>query len=167
MSDTALRIGQGYDVHRLVPERALILGGVRIPFEYGLDGHSDADALAHAVADALLGALALGDIGKHFPPSDERWRGADSIGLLSHVVKLLTERNARVVNVDTTIIAQKPKIAPHVPQMRERLADAMGITIDHVSVKATTPEEMGAFGRCEGIAAQAIALVEVADAIGL
>lgn len=161
MSGTALRIGQGYDVHRLVPGRPLILGGVRIPFEMGLDGHSDADALAHAVTDALLGALALGDIGKHFPPSDPQWRGADSIGLLSHVIKLLRERGAHVINVDTTIIAQKPKIAPHVPQMRERLANTLGVSVDRVSVKATTPEEMGAFGRCEGIAAQAIALVEV------
>ena len=156
---TSLRIGQGYDVHRLVADRALILGGVEIPHSMGLDGHSDADALTHAIADALLGALAMGDIGIHFPPDDDRWKGADSIELLRHVVELLHERGAQVVNVDSTIIAQAPKIAPHSVAMRERLADAMGVEVDRVSVKATTPESMGAFGRQEGIAVHAVALV--------
>jgi 2-C-methyl-D-erythritol 2,4-cyclodiphosphate synthase len=157
--DTELRIGQGYDVHRLVEGRKLILGGVEIPYDMGLDGHSDADALTHAIADALLGSLAMGDIGVHFPPTDDRWKDADSIELLRHVVELLRKRGARVVNVDSTVIAQAPKIAPYAQLMRERLCATMGVKLDCVSVKATTPEMMGAFGRREGIAAQAVALV--------
>ena len=154
------RIGQGSDVHRLVEGRPLVLGGVRIPSLVGLDGHSDADALAHAVADALLGSLALGDIGKHFPPTDNRWKDADSIELLRMVAQMLHERHVEVVNVDSTIIAQAPRIAPHVPAMKSRLAHALAIPEDCVSIKATTPEEMGAFGRREGIAAQAVVLVK-------
>ena len=156
-----LRIGQGYDVHRLKEGRRLVIGGVDIPFELGLDGHSDSDVLTHAIMDALLGSLALGDIGHHFPDTDPRFKGADSVALLRHVVSLLAERKARVVNVDTTVVAEAPKLAPHIAAMRECLADAMGVTPGDVSIKATTAERMGAFGRREGIAAQAVALVEV------
>jgi 2-C-methyl-D-erythritol 2,4-cyclodiphosphate synthase len=158
------RIGQGYDVHRLVAGRPLVLGGVRIPSPVGLDGHSDADALAHAIADALLGSLSLGDIGVHFPPSDSQWKGADSIELLRTVVAMLRDRSAEVVNVDSTIIAQAPRLAPHVSAMKTRLAEALCVPEDCVSIKATTPEEMGAFGRKEGIAAQAVVLVRLTGA---
>jgi 2-C-methyl-D-erythritol 2,4-cyclodiphosphate synthase len=154
------RVGIGYDVHRLVEGRPLILGGVRIEFERGLQGHSDADALSHAVIDALLGAAALGDIGQHFPDTDERWRGADSMALLEHARALLAERGYRVVNVDTIVVAEAPRMKPHVPAMRERLARALAVEVDCVSVKATTEEGLGPVGRREAIAARAVALIE-------
>ena len=155
-----MRIGHGYDVHRLVEGRALILGGVNIPFEKGLLGHSDADVLTHALMDALLGAAALGDIGQHFPDTDPRYEGADSLKLLRHVAALLAEHGYRVGNVDCTILAQRPKLAPFIPQMRERLALAMGVELDRVSVKATTEEHLGFTGAGLGIAAHAVALLE-------
>ena len=158
-----LRIGQGYDIHRLVAGRRLVLGGVEIPSPVGLDGHSDADALVHAIMDALLGALALGDIGLHFPNTDPRYAGADSLDLLRRVATILSDRGARTVNVDTTVIAQAPKLSPHFTVMRERISAALGIAPDSVSIKATTPENLGALGRREGIAALAIALVEIVD----
>ena len=155
-----MRIGHGYDVHRLVEGRELILGGVNIPFEKGLLGHSDADVLTHAVMDALLGAAALGDIGVHFPDSDPAYKGADSLALAREVEKLLHARNYRIGNVDATILAQAPKLAPHIPQMRENLALALGIPTDAVSVKATTEEGLGFTGSGEGIAAHAVCLIE-------
>lgn len=154
-----IRIGQGYDVHRLVEGRRLILGGVDIPHAKGLDGHSDADVLAHAIADALLGAAALGDIGKHFPDTDPAYKGADSLKLLARVTKILGENGFAVSNVDSTVIAQAPKLAPHIEKMRENLAAAMGLPVDRVSVKATTEEKLGFSGRGEGISAQAICLI--------
>lgn len=155
-----MRIGHGYDVHRLVPGRACIIGGVRIPHETGLDGHSDADVLTHAVMDALLGAAALGDIGKWFPDTDARYRGADSVALLRETVGLLRERGWRVGNVDATILAQAPKMAPHITAMRENLAAAMAVETDAVSVKATTEEGLGFTGQKQGIAAHAVCLIE-------
>ena len=155
-----MRIGHGYDVHRLVEGRKLILGGVEIPFQKGLLGHSDADVLTHAVMDALLGALALGDIGKHFPDSDPAYKGADSLMLAREVAKLLLAQNYRIGNVDATVLAQAPKLAPHIPQMRENLALALGIPTDAVSVKATTEEGLGFTGTGEGIAAHAVCLLE-------
>lgn len=155
-----MRIGHGYDVHRLVEGRRLILGGVEIPFEKGLLGHSDADVLAHAIMDALLGAAALGDIGKLFPDSDPVYEGADSLKLLERVVEVLKENGYTVGNVDATVLAQRPKLAPHIPQMRERLARAMGTDMGRVSVKATTEEGLGFTGAGEGIAAHAVALIE-------
>ena len=155
-----MRIGHGYDVHRLLEGRKLILGGVNIPYEKGLLGHSDADVLTHAVMDALLGAAALGDIGKHFPDSDPAYKGADSLALAREVAKLLKAKNYRVGNVDATILAQAPKLAPHIPQMRENLALALGIPTDAVSVKATTEEGLGFTGTGEGIAAHAVCLIE-------
>lgn len=155
-----MRIGHGYDVHRLVEGRKLILGGVEIPFEKGLLGHSDADVLTHAVMDALLGAAALGDIGGHFPDSDETYRGADSLALLRRVCELLREAGYAVVNTDATVIAQAPKLAAHIPHMRRNLAQAMGIAPENVSVKATTEERLGFTGAGEGMAAQAVALLE-------
>ena len=155
-----MRIGHGYDVHRLAPERKLILGGVEISFETGLLGHSDADVLAHAVMDALLGAAALGDIGKLFPDSDPAFEGADSLVLLRRVAGLLAERGYRIGNVDATVLAQRPRLSPHIPAMRERLAGAMGIPAERVSVKATTEEGLGFTGAGEGIAAHAVALIE-------
>jgi 2-C-methyl-D-erythritol 2,4-cyclodiphosphate synthase len=154
------RVGIGYDVHRLVPGRRLVLGGVEIPNDLGLDGHSDADAALHALCDALLGAAALGDIGQHFPPSDERWRGADSLDLLRRVRALLAEAGYRPGNVDVTIVAERPKIAPHAQLMRERIADALQLKPADVSVKATTNEHLGFVGRAEGIAAIATAIIE-------
>ena len=154
-----MRIGHGYDVHRLVPERKLILGGVEVPFEKGLLGHSDADVLAHAVMDALLGAAALGDIGKLFPDNDPAYAGADSLVLLRRVTDTLTENGYTVGNVDATVLAQRPKLAPHIPLMRERLAAAMGVDPGRVSVKATTEEGLGFTGAGEGIAAHAVALI--------
>ena len=155
-----MRIGHGYDVHRLVPGRKLILGGVEIPYEKGLLGHSDADVLTHALMDALLGAAALGDIGKLFPDKDPRYEGADSIELLKQVISLLQEKGYRVGNTDCTVIAQRPKLAPFIPAMRARLSDAMGVEAERVSVKATTEEGLGFSGEGLGIAAQAVALLE-------
>ena len=157
---TKLRVGHGYDVHRLVEGRALILGGVTVPFDRGLLGHSDADVLTHAVMDALLGAAALGDIGKLFPDSDAAYAGADSIALLERVTALLREYGWQVGNVDATVVAQAPKLAPYVPDMRRRLAEAMGLDVDCVSVKATTEERLGFTGSGEGMAAHAVALIE-------
>lgn len=150
------RVGSGYDVHRLTQNRKLILCGVEVPYELGLDGHSDADVAVHALMDALLGAAALGDIGKHFPDTDERFKGADSMKLLEHVLALLKERCWRVNNADVTIIAQKPKLAGYIPAMRDNLAKAMGLEADAVNVKATTTEKLGFTGRGEGIAAEAV-----------
>ena len=157
---TKLRVGHGYDVHRLVEGRALILGGVTVPFDRGLLGHSDADVLTHAVMDALLGAAALGDIGKLFPDSDAAYAGADSIALLERVTALLREHGWQVGNVDATVVAQAPRLAPYVPEMRRRLAKAMGLDVDCVSVKATTEERLGFTGSGEGMAAHAVALIE-------
>lgn len=155
-----MRIGHGYDVHRLAPERKLILGGVELLFEKGLLGHSDADVLTHAVMDALLGAAALGDIGQLFPDNDPAYEGADSLVLLGWVTEVLAEHCYRIGNVDATVLAQRPKLAPHIPAMREKLAKAMGISVDQVSVKATTEEGLGFTGTGEGIAAHAVALIE-------
>ena len=157
---TKLRVGHGYDVHRLVEGRALILGGVTVPFDRGLLGHSDADVLTHAVMDALLGAAALGDIGQLFPDSDAAYAGADSIVLLERVTALLREHGWQVGNVDATVVAQTPKLAPYIPDMRRRLAEAMGLDVDCVSVKATTEERLGFTGSGEGMAAHAVALIE-------
>lgn len=159
-----MRIGQGYDVHRLVEGRKLIIGGVDIPYEKGLLGHSDADVLLHAVMDALLGAAALGDIGQHFPDSDERYKGISSIALLKEVGKILQENGYMIENIDSTVIAQRPKLLPYRPQMAENIAAALGIEKEQVSVKATTEEGLGFTGTGEGISAQAIALLSsVAD----
>ena len=155
-----MRIGHGYDVHRLVEGRSLILGGVRIPFEKGLDGHSDADVLTHAVMDALLGAAAMGDIGKLFPDTDDRYLGADSIALLREVDRRLTETGYRLGNLDVTVIAQRPKLAPYINQMRQNLAAALRTELQNVSVKATTEEHLGFIGSGEGIAAHAVCLLE-------
>lgn len=155
-----MRIGHGYDVHRLVENRALILGGVNIPYEKGLLGHSDADVLTHALMDALLGAAALGDIGKLFPDNDDRFLGSDSIELLKRVCEVLRENSYKVSNVDCTVIAQRPKLAPFIPQMREIIASAMGVELSQVSVKATTEEKLGFTGEGLGIAAHAVALIE-------
>ena len=155
-----MRIGHGYDVHRLVEGRKLILGGVEIPFEKGLDGHSDADVLVHAVMDALLGAAALGDIVKLFPDSDERYLGADSIGLLKTVRTVLEEDGWKLSNLDATVIAQRPKLAPYIDTMRKRIADALETDAENVSVKATTEERLGFTGSGEGIAAHAVCLIE-------
>lgn len=155
-----MRIGTGYDVHRLVEDRKLILGGVEIPYEKGLLGHSDADVLVHAVMDALLGAAALGDIGGHFPDSDPRYEGADSLALLREVCRILREAGFEPGNVDATIVAQAPKLAPHIPAMRRNIAAAMGLDTSCVSVKATTEERLGFTGEGLGIAAQAVALID-------
>lgn len=155
-----LRIGHGYDVHRLTEGRALILGGVKIPYEKGLQGHSDADVLAHALMDALLGAAAMGDIGKLFPDSDDAYLGADSMELLSKVCEAIDGRGYSVSNVDCTVIAQRPKLAPYIDAMRTRLATVMGIDTDCISVKATTEEKLGFTGEGLGISAHAVALIE-------
>ncbi len=154
-----IRIGQGYDVHRLTEGRPLIIGGVRIDYPRGLDGHSDADVLAHAITDALFGSLALGDIGSHFPDTDDRYLGADSMELLAEAGRILKSQGFSVVNIDSTIIAQKPKMAPHIDSMRENIARALRIDSSAVSVKAKTEEGLGFTGRQEGIAAQAVCLV--------
>ena len=155
-----MRIGHGYDVHRLVEDRKLILGGVEVPYEKGLLGHSDADVLAHAVMDAVLGAAALGDIGKHFPDTDPEYSGADSLKLARRVSEILKENGWRVENIDSTILCQRPKLAPYIPAMREKLAEAFGLPVDAVSVKATTEEHLGFTGEGLGIAAHAVALIE-------
>ena len=155
-----MRIGHGYDVHRMVENRDLILGGVKIPYEKGLLGHSDADVLTHAIMDALLGAAALGDIGMHFPDTDPAYKGADSLKLLSHVMQLLAQKGWMVGNIDATIIAQKPKLAPHIPLMKENLTKCMQIDADCVNLKATTEEHLGFTGRGEGIAAHAVCLLK-------
>ena len=155
-----MRIGQGYDVHRLVSGRDLILGGVKIEHTLGLLGHSDADVLLHAISDALLGAAALGDVGKHFPDKDPAYLGADSLKLLAAVGNMLTENGYRIVNIDSTVIAEEPKLARHIPAMRKNIADALGMEMSFVSVKATTDEKLGFTGTREGIAAQAICLIE-------
>lgn len=154
-----MRIGHGYDVHRLTPGRKLILGGVLIPYEKGLLGHSDADVLAHAISDALLGALALGDIGKWFPDTDERYEGADSLVLLGQVAAMLAERGWQIGNIDATILAQRPKLRGYIDTMRENLAKACGVSPDQVSVKATTEEGLGFTGKGDGIAAHAVCLL--------
>ena len=155
-----IRIGHGYDVHRFAENRKLILGGVEIPYEYGLLGHSDADVLAHAVMDALLGAAALGDIGQHFPDTDEMYRGADSMVLLREVCRLLAENGCSINNIDATVIAQKPKLKDYIFNMRETLAKNCGISVWQVSVKATTEEGLGFTGRLEGISAHAVCLID-------
>jgi len=155
-----MRIGHGYDVHRLVPGRKCIIGGVDIPYKTGLLGHSDADVLTHAVMDALLGAMALGDIGKLFPDTDEKYAGADSIILLSEVAKLMNKNGYALVNLDATVIAQAPKLAPYINEMRERLASALECEISSVSVKATTEEGLGFTGAHEGIAAHCVCLIK-------
>ncbi len=155
-----MRIGQGFDVHALVPERKLIIGGVDIPFHLGLLGHSDADVLLHAICDALLGACALGDIGRHFPDTDARYQGIDSRELLRHVLRLVTEAGYRIVNLDATIIAQAPKMAPHIPMMMAHIAQDLALDTTAINIKATTTEHLGFTGRGEGIAAQAICLLE-------
>ena len=151
-----MRVGMGYDVHRLVPDRDLIIGGVKIPYEKGLLGHSDADVMLHAVMDALLGAAALGDIGKHFPDTDEKYNGVSSLKLLEHVGKLLDENNYIIENIDATIIAQKPKMRPYIDEMRKNIADVLKLNINQVNVKATTEEGLGFTGSGEGISSQAI-----------
>jgi 2-C-methyl-D-erythritol 2,4-cyclodiphosphate synthase len=156
-----IRCGIGYDVHRLAEGRKLILGGVEIAHSRGLEGHSDADVLSHAIADALLGAIGAGDIGQHFPNTDESLRGISSIEILKRVIKLLTEKSTRVVNIDATVLAEEPKLAPHIAAMQKTIADAIGTPDSNVSVKATTNEKLGAIGRSEGIAAIAIATVEL------
>ena len=154
-----MRVGIGYDVHRIVPNRVLVLGGVRFESDWGLDGHSDADVALHALCDALLGAAALGDIGKHFPPSDEKWRGADSLDLLRQVSELIASRGFSCGNADITIVAERPKIGPRVEEMRARIAGALNVEADTISVKATTNEQIGFIGRGEGIAAIAVATI--------
>ena len=154
-----MRIGHGYDVHRLTEGRDLILGGVKIPYKHGLLGHSDADVLLHAVMDAVLGAMAEGDIGKHFPDTDPAYKGADSLALTREVSELMHRRGYTLGNVDATVIAQAPKLAPHIPEMRQNIADAFGAPLDAVNVKATTEEHLGFTGSGEGIAAHAVCLL--------
>ncbi|MCR5826527.1 MAG: 2-C-methyl-D-erythritol 2,4-cyclodiphosphate synthase [Oscillospiraceae bacterium] len=157
---THLRIGHGYDVHRLTEGRRLILGGVQIPFELGLDGHSDADVLLHAIMDALLGAAAMGDIGQHFPDTDPAYKGVSSMVLLRSVGGLLRHAGFEVVNVDATVLAQAPRLSPFIEEMRRRIAEALGLDVSRVSVKATTEEHLGFTGSLQGIAAHAVALIE-------
>ena len=157
-----MRIGHGYDVHRLVEGRKCIIGGVDIPHEKGLLGHSDADVLLHAIMDAVLGAMAAGDIGKLFPDSDAAYKGADSLVLTRRVAEVMAQRGYRLGNIDATVIAQAPKLAPHIPAMRERIAEAFGVEVDRVSIKATTEERLGFTGSGEGIAAHAVCLLEEA-----
>ncbi len=155
-----MRIGHGYDVHRTDPTREMFIGGVKIDCGFGLLGHSDADVLLHAIMDALLGAAALGDIGRHFPDTDPAYKGADSLVLTRHVAALIKGKGYRIINVDSTVIAQRPKLAPHIQLMRERIAGALEIDIDDVNVKATTEEKLGFTGSGEGIAAHAVCLIE-------
>lgn len=158
-----LRVGMGYDVHQLVEERKLIIGGVEIPHEKGLLGHSDADVLLHAIMDALLGAIGEGDIGKHFPDTDERYRGISSMNLLECVGTLLKEKKASIHNIDATIIAQRPKMAPHIPGMKENIAKALNLKVSQVNIKATTEEKLGFTGSEQGISSQAIVLVDLIE----
>ena len=158
-----MRIGHGYDVHRMVEGRKLIMGGVPIPWDLGLLGHSDADVLLHAIADAILGAIGEGDIGRHFPDTDAAYKGADSLKLLSHVMRLAETRGYRLGNLDATIIAQQPKMAPHIPAMRSNIASVLNATVGQVNVKATTEEGLGFSGRCEGISAHAVVLMVSKD----
>ena len=158
-----IRVGQGYDVHRLVEGRKLILGGVQVPFEKGWLGHSDADVLCHAIADAILGALALRDIGEHFPDSDPAYKGMSSLELLRQVVERLIPGNARIVNVDATVVAQRPRVAAYIPAMRAHLAEVLSVNEDRISVKATTTEGLGFEGLGEGISAQAVVLVSIGE----
>ena len=158
-----MRIGHGFDVHRLVADRPLVIGGVTIPWALGLLGHSDADVLVHAICDAILGALALGDIGKHFPDSDPAYKGIDSLHLLAHVVALAKERGFAVGNLDTTVVAQQPKLAPHIPAMVARIAAVCQVDAGQINVKATTTEQLGYTGRGEGIAAHAVVLMARSD----
>ena len=155
-----MRIGMGYDVHRLVEDRDLIIGGEKIEYEYGLLGHSDADVLLHAIMDALLGAAALGDIGTHFPDTDERYRGISSVRLLAYVDQLLEENGFSVGNIDATIIAQRPKMAPYIPKIRENIANTLGLELNQVNIKATTEEGLGFTGSGDGISAQAVCILE-------
>ncbi|MDE6026428.1 MAG: 2-C-methyl-D-erythritol 2,4-cyclodiphosphate synthase [Lachnospiraceae bacterium] len=158
-----MRVGMGYDVHKLVDDRKLILGGVDIPYEKGLLGHSDADVLVHAIMDALLGAAALGDIGKHFPDNDSSFKDADSIELLRNVRVMIDRENMLIGNIDATVIAQMPKLAPYIPQMRENIAAALGVDIGQINIKATTEEGLGFTGEGKGISAQAICLLDTVD----
>ena len=155
-----MRIGHGYDVHKLVPERKLILGGVEIPYSLGLLGHSDADVLLHAITDSLLGAACLGDIGTHFPDSDEKYEGISSIKLLKNVCTMLREKNYEIQNIDSTIIAQKPKLSPYILDMRKNISNACGIDIEKINVKATTEEGLGFTGNLEGISVHAVCIIE-------
>jgi 2-C-methyl-D-erythritol 2,4-cyclodiphosphate synthase len=155
------RVGLGFDLHPLIAGRPLILGGVTVPSPVGLDGHSDADVLAHAVGEALLGALSLGDLGRHFPDSDPRWRGVSSLLLLDHVMRLVRDRGATLINIDATVLAQAPKLVSHLPEMAKRLADVLGIPVERISVKAKSPEGLGLLGRREGIAAMAVVSLDV------
>jgi 2-C-methyl-D-erythritol 2,4-cyclodiphosphate synthase len=161
-----MRIGQGFDVHALVVGRPLVIGGVHIPFERGLDGHSDADVLIHAIIDALLGAAALGDIGRHFPDTDARFKGADSMKLLAETRRLVSNAGYQINNIDCTIIAQAPRMAPHIPAMVERVAGGLGVAVHAVNVKAKSTERLGFTGRGEGIAAEAIALLQSMPSTG-
>jgi len=158
-----IRVGTGFDVHALVAGRRLVIGGVHVPYERGLDGHSDADVLLHAIGDAILGALAVGDLGAHFPDSDPRWKNADSRALLRHIAGLMGERGFSIGNVDATVIAQAPRLAPHVAAMRANVASDLGCTPDDVGIKATTTEHLGFAGRGEGIAAMASVLLVAPD----
>ncbi|MBT2771445.1 2-C-methyl-D-erythritol 2,4-cyclodiphosphate synthase [Halomonas sp. ISL-60] len=160
-----MRIGHGFDVHRFGPGDHLMIGGVKLPFEHGFVAHSDGDVLLHAISDALLGACALGDIGRHFPDTDPTWAGADSRELLRHVVTLVQKQGYGVVNIDTTLMAQAPKMAPHIEAMREVIAADLGVTLGQVNVKATTTERLGFTGRGEGIAAEAVVLLNRAEAL--
>lgn len=154
-----IRIGNGYDIHKLVPDRPLILGGIEIPHSMGLLGHSDADALTHAIMDAILGALGMGDIGHYFPPSDPQWKGANSMVLMEQVLELIKSQGWEIGNIDSTVVAEQPKLKPHLKQMRTSLAKTLGITVEQVSIKATTNEKLGPVGREEGICAYAVVLL--------
>jgi 2-C-methyl-D-erythritol 2,4-cyclodiphosphate synthase len=156
----AIRIGNGYDIHQLVPDRDLILGGVKLEHELGLLGHSDADVLTHAIMDAMLGALSLGDIGHYFPPTDPQWKGADSLKLLEQVNALIHDRGWSIVNIDSVIVAERPKIKPHIDKMKQRLAEVLKLEADQVGIKATTNEKLDAVGQEAGIAAHAVVLLE-------
>ncbi|MCX7269714.1 MAG: 2-C-methyl-D-erythritol 2,4-cyclodiphosphate synthase [Burkholderiales bacterium] len=163
MTQAQMRIGQGWDVHALVPGRRLIIGGVPIPYHLGLLGHSDADVLLHAIIDAMLGAAGLGDIGTHFPDTDARWKNADSLVLLAACAALLKEKGWRIQNLDSTVIAQAPKLAPHIPAMREQIAAALALTVTQINIKAKTAEKLGPVGQGQSIEAQAIVLLCSAD----